>query len=194
MKYLIVLLLIIFNANAALVGKKAPVFSLKNQDNKIIDLADAKGKYVVLEWLNHGCPFVKKHYNSGNMQKIQKIVISKNVLWYSIISSAEGRQGHSTPAEAKSDIKRVGSYATEVLLDSSGEVGQSYGAKTTPHMFIIDPKGEIVYEGAIDSIASADSDDIKDSTNYILAAFEDIKKGQRIKKQKSRPYGCSVKY
>lgn len=188
------LLALMSYAQAALIDKQAPEFMLKNELGKQISLKDFKGKYVVLEWMNHGCPFVKKHYNSNNMQETQAAVIDKNTVWLSIISSAEGKQGYSSPEKAIADKKRVGSLASHILLDTKGTVGQSYGAKTTPHMFIIDPKGIVQYEGAIDSVASADPADIADARNYIKDAFSAIKKGEKIKKRKSRPYGCSVKY
>lgn len=194
MKLLFILIFITFNSYGALIGKDAPDFSLKNQDGKITKLMDAKGKYVVLEWLNHGCPFVKKHYKSGNMQKVQKQVTKDKVVWYSIISSAEGKQGFSSEKKAKEDAKIHGSNADAILLDTTGEVGKSYGAKTTPHMFIIAPDGKIIYEGAIDSIASADPSDIDKATNFITQTLNSALKGERIKNQKTRPYGCSVKY
>jgi peroxiredoxin len=188
------LILIQTNAWAISIGDKAPHFSLPNEENQIIDLKNYQGKYVILEWLNHGCPFVKKHYSVGNMQKIQKELQNDRVVWFSIISSAKGKQGHSTPAEALADKKRVGSNALNILIDEDGKVGGQYGAKTTPHMFIINPQGVIVYEGAIDSIASTDSADITKSTNYIIAAFENITNNENIKTPKTKAYGCSVKY
>jgi len=175
-------------------GLKAPIFSLKDMNNKIVNLSDFKSKYVVLEWTNHGCPFVKKHYNSDNMQSVQKKIVSKDTVWLSIISSAGGNQGYSSPAKALSDYKDKKSNATSVLLDSDGKVGGMYGAKTTPHMYIINPKGIMIYEGAIDSIASADKSDIKTAENYILSAFSEIRSGKAISTKKTKPYGCSVKY
>jgi peroxiredoxin len=175
-------------------GLKAPIFSLKDMNSKIVSLSDFKKKYVVLEWTNHGCPFVKKHYNSNNMQSIQKKIVSKDTVWLSIISSANGKQGHSTPAKALSDYKEMKSNATSVLLDTDGKVGGMYGAKTTPHMFIINPKGIVIYEGAIDSIASADKTDIDNANNFILSAFQEIRSGKEVSTKKTKPYGCSVKY
>lgn len=195
MKVIILSLLLIHSSVfAALVDKKAPSFSLKNEKGEMVSLESFKGKYVVLEWMNHGCPFVKKHYNSNNIQETQAAVIDDNTVWLSIISSAEGKQGYSTPKQAVADRERVNSLASHILLDTKGAVGQAYGAKTTPHMFIVNPKGIVAYEGAIDSVASADQADIKGATNYIKAAFAAIKKGEKIKKRKTRPYGCSVKY
>lgn len=188
------LLLFSFSASATLVGNKAPDFNLVNENNQTVKLSDFKGKYIVLEWLNHGCPFVKKHYNSQNMQSLQKKIINKDTVWLSIISSAEGKQGYSTSEEALKNKKEFQSNAGHILLDTKGEVGQAYQAKTTPHMFIISKEGDVIYEGAIDSIASADPEDIKDSENYITKAFEEINQGKKISVQKTKSYGCSVKY
>lgn len=172
----------------------APDFTLQNENGQKIELKDYRGNYIVLEWLNHGCPFVKKHYSSKNMQTTQKKVIDKNTKWFSIISSAKGKQGYSTPQKALADKKNVNSYASAILLDTDGKVGQAYQAKTTPHMFIIDPSGKVIYEGAIDSIASTDKEDIIKAQNYILEMFRKIKKGESLKVKKTHPYGCSVKY
>ncbi len=193
-KNLIALMFVPVLSFASLVSKKAPVFKLNDMNNKEVSLEDYKGKYTVLEWTNHGCPFVKKHYNSKNMQKTQKIIRETGAAWLSIISSAKGKQGHSSAAEALADYKSKGSNATTVLIDEQGVVGRKYSAKTTPHMFIINPEGVVVYEGAIDSIASASENDISKAQNYILKAFENIKAGAKITTSKSKPYGCSVKY
>ncbi len=194
MRTLLLTLFLCSSSFAALVGKKAPNFKLKNEQGRDVSLDQFKGQYIVLEWLNHGCPFIKKHYGSNNMQKVQEQVLKKKAVWLSVISSAEGRQGYSTPEQALKDKKQFNSNATAILLDPKGEVGKLYEAKTTPHMFIINKAGLVVYEGAIDSIASSDSDDIKKADNYILKAFDDISKGRAIKTEKSAPYGCSVKY
>lgn len=194
MKLLFFYLLAFNFANAALVGKKAPEFELSDENNNKVTLTQFKGKIIILEWLNHGCPFIKKHYKSGNMQATQKKVIDKNTVWLSIISSAKGKQGYSSPSKAKSDKANSKSLANHILLDTNGNVGQLYQAKTTPHMFIINKKGIVAYEGAIDSIASADSSDIPNSENYILAGVKSLKSGTKIKKRKTRAYGCSVKY
>lgn len=194
MRTLLFCLLFSIVANANLLGKKAPDFKLTNQVGEEIELKAYKGKLVVLEWLNHGCPFVKKHYNSGNMQKLQKKYTGKDVVWLSIISSAEGKQGHSTREQAAEEKKSKGSAASMVLLDTKGEAGKKYDAKTTPHMFVIDKNGIVAYEGAIDSIASTDTSDIAKADNYIAQALDAMMEGREVKVKKSKPYGCSVKY
>lgn len=179
---------------ASLVGTKAKDFTLVNEEGRKISLSYYNNKIIVLEWLNHGCPFIKKHYSVNNMQDIQKEVIDKNTVWLSIISSAEGMQGHVNLKKAKEEKISKKSNATNILLDPKGIVGRMYEAKTTPHMFVIDKKGIIQYEGAIDSIASADSADIKKATNYITNAVKALKSGEKVFPQKTKPYGCSVKY
>ncbi|MCB0404276.1 MAG: redoxin domain-containing protein [Bdellovibrionales bacterium] len=181
-------------SNEIKIGSKAPAFTAKDSNGKERSLGDYKGKYVVLEWLNHGCPYVRKHYDSGNMQRTQADAKKKGAVWLSIVSSAEGKQGYMTPAETNAAIKKNKSNADAVLLDADGKIGLAYGAKTTPHMFIIDPKGTVVYQGAIDSIRSTDTDDIIKAENYVLAAFREIKSGSTIKTAATEPYGCGVKY
>jgi alkyl hydroperoxide reductase subunit AhpC len=175
-------------------GKTAPSFQLTDVEGKIRSLSETKGQWVVLEWINHGCPFVRKHYDGGNMQALQKEFTSRGVRWFSICSSAEGKQGHLSPAEWRDTIKTKGSAATAVLLDLSGDVGRLYGAKTTPHMFIIDPKGVLVYQGAIDDTPSVDPADIPNSRNYIREALSRGLSGEFIENSETKPYGCSVKY
>lgn len=194
MKLMMLISLLQMSLFAAInIGDSASDFKLKNQNGDDVSLSQFKGKLIVLEWTNHGCPFVKKHYNSGNMQNLQK-EFRDDVVWLSIISSAKGKQGHSTPEEALNDMKEKKSYARFVLLDETGEVGQKYGAKTTPHMFVIDKEFKVQYMGAIDSVASTDSDDIEGATNYVKVALNDLKAGNEIKVAKTKPYGCSVKY
>lgn len=176
------------------IGNKAPDFSLKSASGKEIRLTSFKGKTVVLEWLNHGCPFVKKHYGSSNMQTLQKRFTEQGVIWLSIISSAKGKQGYSTPDKALQDKNSKKSLATYVLLDTEGEVGRLYGAKVTPHMFIINKKGELVYNGAIDSVASTDQSDIKNAKPLFADALSAILENREVKIKESKPYGCSVKY
>lgn len=163
-----------------------------------MSLSDFKGKTVVLEWLNHGCPFVKKHYGSGNMQALQKEFTGKGVEWISIISSAPGKQGYSTPKEAEANRKSYGSFASEVLIDGDGKVGKLYGAKTTPHMFIVDEKGTLVYQGAIDDKPSTEKEDVKTANNYVrnflLASLSKDEKRIASMELSTTPYGCSVKY
>jgi peroxiredoxin len=177
------------------IGDKAPSFKLTGHDNKSYSLTDLKGKWVVLEWFNQDCPFVKKHYDSGNMQQIQQEFTKKGVQWFSISSSAEGKQGHLTSAdEANKVFVTAKSQATSILLDKESALGKIYQAQTTPHMFIIDPKGKIAYEGAIDDHPSAQSSDIPQSKNYIVEALNAGMNGKKIAVQKTKPYGGSVKY
>ena len=173
---------------------KAQNFTLPNQDQKEVSLSDFKGKTVVLEWLNHGCPFVRKHYDSGNMQKLQEKWTKQGVVWLSIISSAPGKQGHVTFKEAKSEGKSNNSKATHILLDPDGRVGKLYQAKTTPHMFIFNGKGERVYQGAIDSIPDTQLDSIAKATNYVDEALTQVSAKKKVTTAKTQAYGCSVKY
>ncbi|MBI3288958.1 MAG: thioredoxin family protein [Elusimicrobia bacterium] len=189
------LMLIASAAHAAPeLGKPAPDFTLADQNGKPVKLSGARGKLVVLEWFNKGCPFVRKHYGSQNMQGLQKKYAKKGVVWYSIISSKEGKEGYMTPAQAKEEIKEAGMGAKAILSDASGDVGRLYNAKTTPHMFIVDKKGNLIYMGGIDDTASADPADIKTSKNYVAAALDEALAGQPVSTPSSRPYGCSVKY
>ena len=182
-------------ASAPPVDSAAPDFSLTGADGKPHSLADYKGKYVVLEWTNPGCPFVRKHYDSGNMPKLQAEYTKKGIVWLAVDSSAEGEQGFFTPDAAKK-AKENGEYksTSALLLDADGKVGHLYGATNTPDMFIINPEGKIVYEGAIDSIASADKSDITKATNYVQTGLDEVLAGKPISKPMSKPYGCSVKY
>jgi peroxiredoxin len=176
------------------VGTTAPGFSATDSHGKTVSLADYKGKYVVLEWFNPECPFVKKHYGSGNMQKLQENFTSKGVTWLTIDSSAPGKEGSLKPDEANKTIEKWKVHSSALLLDSDGKVGKAYGAKNTPHMFVINPEGKIVYEGAIDSKASPNPDDIPSSTNYVKVALDESMAGKQVSTPSSRPYGCSVKY
>jgi len=179
---------------AAPAGKAAPSFTLKDSNGRTRKLSDFKGRYVVLEWLNYGCPFVKKHYGSGNMQATQKAARKQGVVWLSINSSAKGKQGHSTASEANKLTKTNKAAPSAVLLDTKGKVGKSYGAKTTPHMFVINPKGVVIYNGAIDDKPSTDKKDIKGAKNYVLKAISQARKGKKVSTPSTQPYGCSVKY
>jgi peroxiredoxin len=176
------------------IGQEAPNFTLTDTNGKSHSLADFKGKVVVLEWLNHDCPYVVKHYESKNMQKTQEEITSKGGIWLSINSSAPGQQGNFPAAKANELTNEKGGNATAVLIDESGEVGKKYGAKVTPHMYIIDAGGKLVYNGAIDSIKSTKVDDVPKATNYVLTAFNEISAGKKVAKSTSTPYGCSVKY
>ena len=179
---------------AAIVGKQAPSIELRDTNGKTVRLDAFKGKFVVLEWVNFQCPFVGKQYGSGNMQKLQKDYTQKGVVWLSICSSAEGKQGHVNGQEANALMKEKGAAPSRFLLDPWGSVGKAYGAKTTPHMFVIDPKGTVVYNGAIDDTPSTDKADIATAKNYVVAALDAAMAGKRIETAVTQPYGCGVKY
>lgn len=176
------------------VGQPAPAFTLTDSNGQSHNLADFKGKFVVLEWLNHGCPFVKKHYDSNNMQNLQKEYTGKDVVWLSIVSSAPGKQGHMSPAETNQAKEEKRSAATAVLLDENGTVGQLYGAKVTPELYVINPEGNLIYAGAIDDKKSVDPADVEGATNYVKQALDEALAGQPVSTPKTEPYGCSVKY
>jgi peroxiredoxin len=179
---------------AAELDKKAPDFSLAGADGKTYKLSDYKGKYVVLEWVNFDCPFVKKHYGSGNMQALQKRYTEKGVVWLTICSSAAGKQGYYEPAQIKAMTAERKTVSTAYLCDVEGTVGRAYGAKTTPHMFVINPEGVLVYAGAIDDKPSTSQDDIKGATNYVQASLDGAMAGEAIAVKSTPSYGCSVKY
>jgi peroxiredoxin len=179
---------------AVKVGEAAPNFTLTGADGKSYSLKDFAGKKVVLEWHNPQCPFVKKFYSVGEMQRLQVDAKAGEVVWLSINSGAQGKQGHLDAAGANAMLSDAKASPAAYLLDANGEVGKSYGAKTTPHMYVIDPAGKIAYMGAIDSNPSADSADIKGATNYVVAAIDAVRAGQPVAKASTQPYGCSVKY
>ena len=179
---------------APLVGKTAPEFTAVDSNGVRHALSEQRGSIVVLEWTNHDCPFVRKHYGGNNMQSLQKDAKAKNVVWWSIISSAPGKQGHVSPAEANELTQRRNAAPAAVLLDPDGTIGRLYGARTTPHMYIIDPQGTLVYMGGIDDKPSADPADIATSTNYVRTALAKLENGQPVEPSSTRPYGCSVKY
>ena len=176
------------------VGAPAPAFSAVDSNGKTVSLAYYKGKHVVLEWTNDGCPFVKKHYGSGNMQSLQKEFTAQNVVWLSVISSAPGQQGYVDGAAANKLTAARGAAPTAVLLDPKGDLGRLYGAKTTPHLFVIDPTGKLEYAGGIDSIASPDPADIAGATPFLKVALTEALAGKPITSPVTKPYGCSVKY
>ncbi|MDF2177262.1 thioredoxin family protein [Aliiglaciecola sp. CAU 1673] len=176
------------------IDSAAPNFSLTDSKGQAHALSDFKGKTVVLEWTNHLCPYVQKHYGSGNMQALQKRYTEQGVIWLSIISSAPGKQGFVSAAEAEKLTEDRKASPTAVLFDPSGEVGKLYDAKTTPHMYIIDEAGVLRYAGAIDSIKSANPADIPKAVNYVTAAMDAMAKDESIKQNMTVPYGCSVKY
>jgi peroxiredoxin len=175
-------------------GETAPDFTLKDSKGNSKKLSSYSGKFVVLEWMNPECPFVKKHYSIGNMQSLQKEYTTKGVVWLSIISSAPGKQGYCTGPQAEANTKDQKASPTAVLLDPSGEVGQMYGAKTTPHMFVINPEGKLIYMGAIDSIRSANSSDCAKAENYIRQTLDAALAGKPVPTPETKSYGCSVKY
>ena len=187
-------LALIATALAARVGEAAPDFTATDSNGQTRHLADYRGKYVVLEWHNQGCPYTKKHYESGNMQHLQKEWTEKGVVWFTVISSAPGTQGYVTADQENDYVKRMHASPSAVLLDPDGSVGHLYAAKTTPHMYIIDPKGTLIYNGAIDDHPTPDPADIPNSRNYVSLALSEAMRGQPIADAATRPYGCSVKY
>lgn len=198
MKLMIALLALLTSLSSFAIetGVMAPDFSLKSAGPKDgeVKLSAFKGKVVVLEWLNHGCPFVRKHYDSGNMQKLQTKYVAKNVIWLSIISSAEGKQGFVNSEEARRDMVKNKSGATNVLLDPTGKVGQLYEAKTTPHMFIVDKEGKLAYQGAIDDKPDADQASVTSAKNYVAEALDLILENKKVSQATTKSYGCGVKY
>ncbi|MDN3638390.1 redoxin domain-containing protein [Simiduia curdlanivorans] len=176
------------------VNEPAPDFTLTSSTSETISLSQYKGKMVILEWTNHLCPYVQKHYDSGNMQKLQKQYTDEGVVWLSIISSATGKQGYVTAAEANSLTENRNASPNYVLFDTDGKVGKAYGAQTTPHMYVIDKDGVLRYQGAIDSIKSANQADIVKAENYLTSAMQSLAKGEVVKRPVTAPYGCSVKY
>jgi hypothetical protein len=181
-------------AGEASVGKTAPDFTLVDSNGRSHSLTAYRGRLVVLEWVNFGCPFVLKHYSSGNMQRLQKAYSGKDVVWLSINSSAAGKQGHHTPAEINAALAEHGAAPTAYLIDSAGTVGRAYGARTTPHMFVVSPAGVVLYAGGIDDRPSTDVADIAGATNYVRAALDETLAGKPVSVADTKPYGCSVKY
>lgn len=178
----------------AVIGEAAPQFSLPDAEGTARSLGEFSDQYVVLEWFNPECPFVRKHYGSGNMQALQRTYTDAGVAWLTIDSSAPGKQGHLTPTQAKATSGQEGMASTALLLDPTGEVGRLYGAKTTPHMFIIDPAGTLVYAGAIDDTPSTDPADIARSTNFVSLVLDNVLAGATAPTFSNTSYGCSVKY
>jgi len=190
------MLLIVFPTAifAAKVGDPAPQFTATDSHGASRSLSSYRGKFVVLEWHNQGCPYTKKHYDSGNMERLQKEWTSKGVVWFTVISSSPGTQGYVTADEENSYVSKMHAAPTAVLLDPSGDLGHLYSAKTTPHMFIIDPAGKLIYDGAIDDHPTPDPQDITISKNYVSQALSEAMAGKPVSTPTSRPYGCSVKY
>jgi len=182
------------NAEGPAIGSKAPDFSLADTNGKTHALSDYKGRTVVLEWTNFSCPFVRKHYDGNNMQSLQKKYGEKGIVWLSICSSAKDKEGNLSPEEWNKEIAAANAASTAYLLDEDGKVGKTYGAKTTPHMFIVNGEGVLVYKGAIDDKPSTKKSDLKDAKNYVSAALDEILAGKKVSLTSTQSYGCSVKY
>jgi len=191
----LVLTILAGTASAQAPGAAAPAFTINDTAGKPVALADFKGKYVVLEWTNPGCPFVQKHYVSDNMQSLQRDAKAKGVVWLAINSTEPKHQDYLAPAKLATKMNTEWkAAASDILMDESGKVGMAYGAKTTPHMYVIDPAGKLVYAGGIDDKRSANPADVKIAKNYVRAALDDALAGKAIAVATSTPYGCSVKY
>jgi len=175
-------------------GQPAPDFRVSDADGRTRSLAEFKGRTVVLEWTNNGCPYVRKHYDSGAMQRLQKQAVADGVVWLTVISSAPDFQGYLTGPQAKAWKAKVGAGSTAVLLDPTGIMGRAYDAKVTPHMYVIDKAGALVYMGGIDDRPSAEPASLKGAKNYVAAALADLKAGRPVAQAATRPYGCGVKY
>ncbi len=179
---------------AAVVGQPAPAFTAVDASGKTVSLTDFKGKHVVLEWVNPGCPYVVKHYGAGNMQATQKFAVDKGVVWLSINSTAQDASDYLAPTAMAAWMGSQKAAATATLIDSEGKVGRAYGARTTPHMYIVDPAGKLAYAGAIDSKPSSNPADIPAATNHVRQALTEVLAGKPVSTPTTRPYGCSVKY
>jgi len=179
---------------SAKVGEAAPTFSLNATTGKAVSLADQRGKIVVLEWTNHECPYVRKHYESGNMQSIQKEAVGQGVVWLTVISSAPGTQGHVSASQADELTTTRKAGPTAVLFDPTGTVGKAYGATNTPHMYVVDKAGMLMYAGAIDDRPTSRKSDVPGAHNYVRAALQSVAAGQPVKTPVTRAYGCTVKY
>jgi hypothetical protein len=190
----VVVLALLASAFAVRVGEPAPNFTGVDSNGKQQSLSAYKGKFVVLEWHNQGCPYTRKHYESGNMQRLQKEWTGKGVIWLTVISSAPGTQGFVTPTQENEYLQKMNAAPTAVIMDPGGSLGHLYGAKTTPHMFIIDPSGTLIYNGAIDDHPTSDPSDIASSRNYVSTALQEAMSGKPVTDAATRPYGCSVKY
>jgi len=189
-----IVVLFALSALAVKVGDAAPDFTGTDSHGQTHKLSDYHGKFVVLEWHNNGCPFTRKHYESGNMQNLQKEWTGKGVVWFTVISSAPGEQGYVTADQENDYMQKMHAAPTAALLDPKGAIGHRYDAKTTPDMFIINPQGQLIYSGAIDNKATPDPADIKGATNYVSEALQKAMEGQPVAVANTRPYGCSVKY
>jgi len=181
-------------AFAARVGEPAPDFTATDSNGHAHHLSDYRGKFVVLEWTNRGCPYTRKHYESGNMQRLQQKWTAKGVIWLTVLSSAPGKQGYMTAAEENAYLKQANAHPTAALLDPTGTLGHLYGAKTSPQIYVIDPQGRLIYDGAIDDRPTTDVADIRGAKNYLSLALEEAMAGKTVSTPVTRPYGCSVKY
>ncbi|MEO5771875.1 MAG: thioredoxin family protein [Burkholderiaceae bacterium] len=179
---------------AASVGQPAPAFSAADASGKTVSLSDFKGKTVVLEWVNPECPYVRKHYNSANMQATQKAATAQGVVWLSVNSTHPSHGDHKKPAEMLTWTQKQGAVATATLMDGDGKIGRAYGARTTPHLYIVDAQGRLVYAGGIDDKPSSNPADVKTAKNHVNAALADVRAGQPVAQAVTRAYGCSVKY
>jgi len=176
------------------IGKPAPAFTAVDTKGNEVSLADLRGKTVVLEWTNHQCPYVMKHYDAGNMQQLQTDAASDGVVWISLISSRPGAQGHVSPDKANSLTESRNASPSHVVLDESGVIGRQYDARTTPHMYVINPEGDLVFKGGIDDRPTTREADIDGATNYVRLALDAVKSGNPVETSVARPYGCSIKY
>jgi peroxiredoxin len=181
-------------AQQARVGAPAPDFTATDSRGQTETLAQYRGKYVVLEWHNQGCPYTRKHYVSGNMQALQKEWTGKGVVWFTVISSAPGQQGYVTPAEENAYLSQMHAAPTAVLMDSVGKLGRLYNARTTPQIIVIDPSGKVIYDGAIDNRPTPNPEDIRGADNYVTDALTEAMGGKTVGTPFTRPYGCAVKY
>jgi len=181
-------------ATAPTPGAPAPAFSAPDITGRTVNLADYTGKIVILEWTNDGCPFVQKHYDSGNMQTLQRKYTGEGNIWLTIASSAPGEEGYVTPTEAKADLARWRAAPTDFLLDPNGVVGRLYDARATPHMVVIDRSGRVAYTGAIDDTPSTRLADVRTAKNYVAAALDEVAAGKPVTIAATRAYGCSIKY
>jgi len=175
-------------------GEPAPAFSVRDANGQTRTLDEFRGRLVVLEWFNHGCPYVRKHYDAGAMQALQQSAVADGAVWLQVISSARGEQGYLDGPGAIARMQTENAHATATLLDPSGVMGRAYGARNTPQMFIISPEGRVVYQGAIDDRPSARPASLEGATNYVSAALADIEAGRAVQVAETTPYGCTIKY
>jgi peroxiredoxin len=179
---------------APAIGAPAPDFALPDQDGQVRRLSEFRGRTVVLEWTNHDCPYVRKHYNSGNMQSLQRDAASRGIVWLSMASSPAGEQGHVTGPEAKALTERRNAAPTAVLLDHSSQAARAYSATTTPNMFVIDTEGRLRYMGAIDSVRSTRVEDVPGAEPFLRNAMIAVRDGRPVERAVTPPYGCTIKY